>query len=44
MATSQFSTLSAFKPDEESMKKYLEHVDPYFPANYVPEDKKLHFP
>lgn len=41
MATSQFGTLKEFNSDTESIKTYLEHMNMYFMANAVADDKQV---
>ncbi len=38
MAATHYGTLNYYKPDQESIKTYLDQVDLYFTANTVPDD------
>ena len=40
-ATTQFGTLNEFRPDNESIKNYLERVQLYFTANGVDAGKQV---
>ena len=41
MAATHYGTLNNYRPDQESIKTYLDQVDLYFMANTVPDDKQV---
>ena len=41
MAATHYGTLNNYRPDQESIKTYLDQVDLYFTANTVPDDKQV---